>query len=85
MDARRMTAAEVAETADAAIHIATAVREALTTRPLHVDQMRSALAIATTMIVAYANMQAYLDELATCADAKEHARAVEAGEVPDVH
>jgi hypothetical protein len=82
---RRMTEAEIAQCNDAALRIATAMRDELQRQPLHIDQMQSALAIATTLVVSYGSMQRYLETLAACADAKERVRAIDANEVPDVH
>ena len=73
MPAREMTPDEVSEVAEVAFRIATAMRDELVRQPLHADQMRAALAVATSMVVSYGNMQDYLDELAACADAKQAA------------
>ncbi len=82
---RRMTDAEISECNEVGLRIAAAMRDELQRQPLHVDQMQSALAIATTLVVSYGTMQRYLETLAACADAKEHVRAIDAGEVPDLH
>ena len=52
--------------------------------PLSHGEMSNSLAMAMSLIVSYASMQPFLENLAACADAKEHIRAIEAGEVPDL-
>ena len=48
-------------------------------------EILNGVAAAVSMIVSYDSMQTFLDTLAVCADAKEHVRAIDAGEVSDVH
>ena len=79
MPAREMTPDEISQVAEVAFRIATAMRDELRRQPLHVDQMRAALATATSMVVSYANMQDYLEELAVCADAKYAAETADRG------
>ena len=51
-------------------------------RPAERLEILNGLAAAVSMVVAYDSMQIFLDTLAVCADAKEHVRAIDAGEVP---
>ena len=70
---RVMTEQEIAQCNDVGLRIAKAMRDELTRQPLHADQMHSALAIATSLVVSFGSMQKYLDVLAACAAAKEDA------------
>ena len=54
-------------------------------RPASRDEIRCGLAAAIAMVVSYETAQAFIDELAVCVDAKEHIRAIDAGEVPAVN
>ena len=53
--------------------------------PLDKEEVAHALAVAISVCVAWDSMQAFLDNLAVCAAAKERVRAIEAGQEPDVH
>ena len=54
-------------------------------QPIERDEIMLSLAAAVAMVVSYDSAQTFLDMLGECFDAKEHARAIAAGEVPDVH
>ena len=60
-----------------------AAREAVNQRePSTKDEIMHGLAAAVAMLVGYESAQAFIDQLAVCIDAKEHVRAIGAGEVP---
>ena len=74
---RVMSEAEISQCNDVGIRIAEAMRRELTAQSLHRDQMHSALAIATSLVVSFGSMQQYLETLAACACAKEEATSTE--------
>jgi hypothetical protein len=52
---------------------------------LTTQEMADSLALAMSICISYKSMQMFLENLAACADAKEHVRAIEDGEVPAPH
>lgn len=75
--------AKVLEIGDA-VH--KAIRKAVAAcGPATKTEMLHGVTAALAMLVAYSSAQEFLNQLAVCIDAKEHVRAIEAGEVPDVH
>lgn len=53
--------------------------------PASKTEIMHGLAAGVSMVVGYESAQVFLDQLAVCIDAKEHVRAIDAGEVPAVN
>lgn len=81
-----MTDHDIAVVGDLAERLNLAIRRAVRdSGAADKDAIMNGLAAAVALVVSYDSMQNFLDILAACADAKEHARAIVAGEVQDVH
>ncbi len=63
-----------------------AIRKAIgECQPASPEEAMNGTAAAIAMVVSYGSMQRFLETLAACADAKEHVRAIDAGEVADLN
>jgi hypothetical protein len=81
-----MSAARQEKITEIALKVDRAIRDAIATcQPVSPAEMSHGLSAALSLIVSYESMQAFLDDLARCADAKERVRAISAGEVPEMH
>ena len=54
-------------------------------QPMSRIEIANGLAAAVSMVVSYESGQDFLESLAACMDAKEHARAIAAGEAPQAN
>lgn len=86
MDASTLDDEGMRRVSDLAHDMHIAVRDAVRRGPTSDKrEIAGALAAAVSMLVAWDSMQGFLDNLAECAAAKEHVRAIDAGEVPELH
>lgn len=54
-------------------------------QPMPRIEIANGLAAAVSMVVSYESGQDFLESLAACMDAKEHARAIATGEAPQAN